>query len=238
MDALLASYNWQAALFVPVVTVLTVVIARFVLLKLPAFAQVKSANHEENRTKYKTKRGYSGRIQSSQKVALVTNLFYFLLVVPFIATFESQPIWDIALDLFLILMIYDLLYYLMHRFLFHGKGYFRRVHAVHHQARSPTSLDSLLLHPMEAFLGIALFVVTTGGYALAAGSISVITLVLGNIVYSQINTFNHVRFAPDYFPFKLLHWISAKHAVHHIDMHKGNYATITLFYDKIFGTLD
>ena len=33
-------------------------------------------------------------------------------------------------------MIYDFLYCLAHRFLFHDKGYFSRVLAVHHQAGS------------------------------------------------------------------------------------------------------
>ena len=41
-----------------------------------------------------------------------------------------------------------------------------------------------------------------------------------------------------YFPFRTLSWITAKHHVHHENMHKGNYATITLFYDKLFGTFD
>ena len=40
------------------------------------------------------------------------------------------------------------------------------------------------------------------------------------------------------FPYRILTWISTKHAVHHENMRKGNYATITLLYDKLFGTLE
>ena len=70
------------------------------------------------------------------------------------------------------------------------------------------------------------------------GPFHLATIVVTFIIYFQINQINHVYFKLDKFPFKTLNWIVAKHHVHHIDMHKGNYATITLFYDKIFGTLD
>lgn len=232
-------YNWQASAVVLVVSILAVAVGKFLLLKIPAFAQTKAYNHDENRSKYKTKRNYPDRIKSSQKVALITNLVFFIGVVPFIATFKPQPLWQALLDIFLILMVYDFFYYLMHRFLFHGKGYFRQVHAVHHQARSPTSLDSLLLHPMEAFLGIALFMVVTATIALLKGeAFHVATLISTVVIYTQINTINHVHTELDRFPYKTLNWITHKHAVHHIDMHKGNYATITLLFDKLFGTLD
>jgi sterol desaturase/sphingolipid hydroxylase (fatty acid hydroxylase superfamily) len=41
---------------------------------------------------------------------------------------------SVLLDAFLVLMIYDFFYYVTHRFLFHGKGHFRGVYAVHHHA--------------------------------------------------------------------------------------------------------
>ncbi|HEY9035486.1 MAG TPA: sterol desaturase family protein [Pseudomonadales bacterium] len=232
-------YDWQASLFVLAVVFATVAAARFVLFRIPAFARTKASNAEANRDKFRNKKGYAGRIKSSQMVSLITNLVFFIAVVPFITTFEAQSVGKVLLDLFIILMVYDFFYYLMHRFLFHGQGYFRRVHAVHHQARNPTSLDALLLHPMEAVLGIVLFMVVTTGLALIAQEpLHVATMIIAVIIYTQINTFNHVHTDLDYFPFRLLNWISHKHAIHHIDMHKGNYATITLLFDKMFGTLD
>lgn len=232
------AYNWQAALVVVAAVVGTVAIGRKLLFRIPAFAETYAHNKAENRKKYKTKRMYPERISSSHKVAAATNGVFFLLILPFITTFEAQPWYMVLLHVFTILMIYDFFYYLMHRFLFHGQGFMRQVHAVHHQARTPTSLDALLLHPMEAFLGIALFIVVTSGLALAFGKFHVITMILTNIIYTQINSFNHVHMELDRQPYKLLNWIAHKHAIHHIDMHKGNYATITLFFDKVFGTLD
>lgn len=242
MDALLAFfevYNLPASLTVLFGSIAVVVLGKKLLLMIPAFAQTKGYNHGENRVKYKTKKGYVEKIKSSQKVALLTNVFLFLAVLPFITTFTMQPIWKIALHVVAILMIYDFFYYLMHRFLFHGPGWFRKVHGVHHKARTVTSLDSLYMHPMEAFLGIALFIVSILGFSLAVGEpLHVITLIITTVIYTQLNTLNHVHVDLPYAPFKLITWISKKHAIHHIDMQRGNYATITLLYDKLFGTLE
>lgn len=235
---ILAAYNWKAALTVVVATVAIVAIARKILFSIPAFAETFAHNKAENRKKYKTKRLYPERISSSHKVAAATNGVFILLVLPFITTFESQPWWEVLLHVFTILMVYDFFYYLTHRFLFHGKGFMRQVHAVHHQARNPTSLDALLLHPLEAFIGIALFITVTVALVPVFGQFHVVTMIITNIIYTQINSFNHVHMELDRQPYKLLNWIAHKHSIHHIDMHKGNYATITLFFDKVFGTLD
>ncbi|HEY9034180.1 MAG TPA: sterol desaturase family protein [Pseudomonadales bacterium] len=231
-------YNWQASLAVLVGVVASIAIGRAVLLRIPAFADAYAHNKAENRNKYKTKRRYPERIKSSHQVALATNLFFVIAVLPFITTFAAHPVWKVLLDIVAILMVYDFFYYLTHRFLFHGKGYFRQVHAVHHQARNPTSLDALLLHPWEAFIGIALFIAVSAGLSLLTGPFHVVTMIITIVIYSQINSFNHVHMELDRFPYKTLNWIAHKHSIHHIDMHKGNYATITLLFDKLFGTLD
>ena len=63
---------------------------------------------------------------------------------------------------------------------------------------------------------------------------------IGFLVWLAASRFGHVRLGDDDSEpeFRTLSWITAKHHVHHENMHKGNYATITLFYDKLFGTLD
>src|SRR5690606_10614773 len=66
----------------------------------------------------------------------------------------------------------------------------------------------------------------------------VATIVVSNFIYIQLNQINHCRIDLNYFPFRTLSWIAMKHDAHHIDMHKGNYSTITLLYDKLFGTLE
>ena len=232
-------YDWQASLATLAIVVATVVIGHFLIFKIPAFKETLAKNKEVNKTKYRNKKKYPHRVKSTQQVSLITNLVFFIAVLPFFATFKAQPLWEILLNSFLILMVYDFFYYLTHRFVFHGQGYFRRVHAVHHQARKPTSIDSMLLNPVEAFIGIALFIVVTAAVSIAMGHpLNIATHVIAIVIYTQINQLNHVHVELDRFPYKTVNWIANKHAIHHIDMHKGNYATITLLFDKMFGTLD
>ena len=202
---------------------------------------VKDFNRAQNRYKLKTRpERYAGRLRSSNRISLATNIVFFVGILPFFVTFESQSIGKMAFDLFLILMVYDFFYYLTHRFLFHGNGYFKKVHGVHHQARTRvSSVDSLLLHPWEVFIGTALFFVVTGALGLIMGTqFHVATVTAATVIYTQINQINHCRIDGEKFPWKILSWIAQSHDAHHINMHKGNYATITLLYDFLFGTLE
>ena len=215
------------------------VLIRFTLFKVSPIKEVHQYNKEENKKKWKAKDIYKLRVKSSEKVSLITNLIFFIAILPFFATFETQSIGKMALGVFLLLMVYDFFYYLMHRFLFHGNGYFKKVHGVHHQARNPTSVDALLLHPMEAFLGIALFAATVVLVGVVMNSqFHVLTLILAASLYTNINQLNHVKMDLKGFPLSVFSWMAHKHSLHHIDMNHGNYATITLLFDKMFGTYE
>ncbi len=234
-------YDGIAALITVGCIIASVVAGQALVFRIPAIARTRAANNADNRDKWRNKADrYHHRVKSSQRIGLAVNLTFFFAVLPFIVSTQAQPLWRILLDVFLILMIYDFFYYLMHRFLFHGQGYFRRVHAVHHQARSRvSSIDSHLLHPWEIFLGIALFYVVTTGMALAAQApFHVATIVITTVIYTQLNQVNHCRIDLDGAPWRTLDWIAMKHDAHHLDMHRGNYATITLLYDWMFGTLE
>jgi sterol desaturase/sphingolipid hydroxylase (fatty acid hydroxylase superfamily) len=100
-------------------------------------------------------------------------------------------------------------------------------------------VDAYLLHPLETIIGIALFYVVTVAISLLVGQpFHVATIVITYVTFTQINQLNHCRIDLPYFPFKTVNWIAIMHDAHHIDMHKGNYATITLLYDWLFGTLE
>ena len=45
------------------------------------------------------------------------------------------------------------------------------------------------------------------------------------------------RYLPD-FPFRAISNVTWIHAAHHVNMSKGNYATLTMIYDWMFGTLE
>lgn len=234
-------YNWLAALVTFVALLAITFIAEFLVFRIPAIAETRRINREENQRKWRELgKKYHDRVKSSQKIGLVINTIFYIAILPFFVTLQSQPVWRVVLDVVAILMLYDLFYYVVHRFLFHGKGYFRRVHAVHHQARSRvTSIDSHLLHPWEIFIGIALYFATIVLLGLLGmAPFQVATIVISNFIYVNLNQINHCRIDLHRFPFRTLNWIAMKHDAHHLDMHKGNYATITLLYDKLFGTLE
>lgn len=234
------SYNWQEALLSIVLVLALTEAGKFLIFKIPALGRTRDTDSEQNQNKMKNKKKYKERISLNQKVGLSISLVFYIAVLPWIVTLEAQPWNKMLLDVFLILMVYDLFYYLMHRFLFHGQGYFRRVHAIHHQARSRvSSADSFLLNPTEITLGVVLFyLVTVSLTSLLGSAFHVTTIVIVIIVYTQINTINHCRIDLKGFPWKTINWIAMKHDAHHLDMHKGNFATITLFYDWLFGTLE
>lgn len=233
------SYQIIPSLVVLAGVISIMVAIRYTLFKIPAIARTHAFNKEENKKKWRAKEIYAQRVKSSERVSLITNLVFFIAILPFFVTWEVQSVGKMLIDIFLLLMIYDFAYYFMHRFLFHGTAYFKKVHGIHHQARSPTSVDSLLLHPLEAFLGVALFMVTTVSLGLIMQEpFHVITLIIAMTAYTQINQLNHVKMNLHNFPFKPFTWIADKHAKHHIDMSHGNYATITLLFDKLFGTYE
>lgn len=230
-------YHWQAALASLVGIILVSKVGKWLVFKHPELARMRELNHEKDREKWQMEK-YPPIVRAGRKVGLYCNLVFFILIVPFCVTLQPQPIWDILLDIFFILMFYDFFYYLAHRFWFHGKGPMRKIHAVHHQARNPTYLDAHYVHPFETFVGMVLF---TGSFPLLApliGPFHVTTIIVTYVIFLQLNQINHCYVNLPYFPFKTLSWITAKHHVHHENMHKGNYATITLFYDKVFGTLN
>lgn len=236
-NSLFEYWNLPLSALTLALIVLITRVGKWVIFKHPALAEMREINRDKDKEKWAEDK-YPPIVRANQKVGTYLNAAFFLLILPFCITLETQPLWQMALDCFVILMVYDFFYYLAHRFWFHGNGPMRQVHAVHHQARKPTYLDAHYVHPKETFVGLGMFILFIGILAVPMGQFHVATIVITYVIYVQINQINHTFVDLPYFPFKTLSWITAKHHVHHINMHKGNYATITLFYDKLFGTLD
>lgn len=70
------------------------------------------------------------------------------------------------------------------------------------------------------------------------GRFHVATIVITWVAFSEINQHNHDLWTADRFPFKYLKTMSVMHHNHHASFTGGNFATISLLYDWIFGTLD
>jgi sterol desaturase/sphingolipid hydroxylase (fatty acid hydroxylase superfamily) len=223
------------------ITIMVIGIALAKLIKTIIHSQPKlSAFKQLNREHDKPKRAlakYPPALKSNQYAETYTYLAVVLLVSPVFASFELLPVWRYFTDILALFLVYDFLYYLTHRFLFHGNAYFRKVHGLHHQARNPSYIDSHYVHPLETFIGLSLLGGSVIIVGVLVGGFNVISLAVGLFIYSQINTLIHTQFDLPEFPFRTATWLVKKHHVHHENMNMGNYSSLLLLYDKMFGTL-
>lgn len=146
----------------------------------------------------------------------------------------EAPLWVYLLEGVTVVLVYDFAYYFAHRFLMHEWKVLRDVHAVHHAAKHPRSVDSFLLHPVETVLGLVLLL----GAILAVGGVHLYTFAPVFAAYTTLNVFNHAGLNIPHFPFKTLGVLAVKHDRHHHSMLSGNYASITPLPDWLFGTLE
>lgn len=240
LSSIAASYNWQLSLLAGAGIVALSLAGRLFRL-IPAFGASHRLN-TETLAKKMEKPAYAANQQWNRKWGAIFVIVVFGAIVPFCLTLESQPWWRPPLDLFVILMVYDFFYYLMHRFLFHDSAFMggplKQFHAVHHRQHNPCRQDSSYIHPLEVACGLGLFVVTVFALSLLMGPFHVVTFVVSWIAFSSINLHNHTLWESDHFPFGYLNYASKMHHNHHAKFTGGNFATITLLFDWLFGTLD
>ena len=219
------------------ITILSRKLGKFI----PAFGRAAQLNKDAYDKKMQRKL-YSDNQKLNRKWGLVDTLVIFFLIIPFCVTVESEPLWKMLLDMFVILMFYDFFYYLTHRFLFHnpnfGKGRLMRVHAIHHQQHNPCRGDSSYIHPLEVAIGLGLYAGSILVLSQLMGQFHVATIVITWVLFSEINNHNHDLWEEDRFPFKYLSYASKMHHNHHARFTGGNFATISLFYDWLFNSYD
>jgi sterol desaturase/sphingolipid hydroxylase (fatty acid hydroxylase superfamily) len=135
-----------------------------------------------------------------------------------------------------ILLVYDFVYYLLHRYPFHQWGALKRVHAVHHTAKNPIALDSLYMHPIENALGLALLWGSVCAVRAAGGPLSPYAFVGMFLVYSILNVVVHAGLDPKSPLMFLFTSFATRHNKHHESMQGKNYASVTPLWDMVFGT--
>ena len=139
---------------------------------------------------------------------------------------------DVTADVFATLLLYDFLYYFMHRYLFHEWKLLRPVHVVHHTNKQPTSFESLYLHPIENAMGLGLLMICT----IIVGPVSLPAFAVILAVYSFLNLVIHSGLSFDRPGLRAVGYMARKHARHHSSMRAGNYASITPLPDLLFDT--
>jgi len=143
-------------------------------------------------------------------------------------------LWRIPLEIVLVILIYDFLYYAVHRFPFHEWKMLRKVHAVHHKTRHPRAVDSMLLHPAETCIGLGAFFACVA----LVGGVHIVSFAVLFLAYTTLNVVNHAGLNFQRFPLRTLGWLAVKHDKHHHTMRQGNYAFLTTIPDTLFGTAE
>ncbi len=128
------------------------------------------------------------------------------------------------------LILYDFLYYFMHRAM-HTKAGMKLIHGVHHKVRYVTAESGSYLHPAETFAGTALFL----GSVVIIGPVSAASFLVANFLFTTINIWVHSNFVLDRPWARLFNFWTRTHDVHHYYC-RNNYSSIFPFWDQMFGT--
>lgn len=216
---------------IPVIT--AVLASSGVCMVLTMLAYAKLPHRRIREEKVRTLVGKAFVARCALNMALSVSLVYGFAILLDKHVFSNAPIplWRGAVQAILILSIYDLLYYLLHRYPFHRWSVLKRVHSVHHRARAPLAVDSLFLHPVENALGLSLLWFCTW----LVGPVHVYAFGACFFVYSWLNIIVHCGVD---LPVPYLGLLARKHHVHHASMRGGNYASLSPLPDILFGTTE
>lgn len=241
IEGFLGTYEWKLSLFTAVAIFATTYLAGKLAMLVPVFRSETTRNQETYRTKMENPR-YAANQRWNMKWSPVFLVVIFGGILPWCLTVAPQPWWRVLADMAIILMFYDFFYYLTHRFLFHDSGFFggplKWMHAVHHRQHNPCRRDSSYIHPLEVAIGLGLYAVSIFVLSRFMGPFHVVSIVVTWVAFSEINLHNHNLWQTDRFPFRYLNYAAEMHHHHHARFTGGNFATITLLFDWMFGTLD
>ena len=156
--------------------------------------------------------------------------------------FYLESLWPVLAAVLAAILIYPLVWYLLHRFVLHGRWLYRsphtaavwkRVHYDHHQ--HPNDL-SVLFGALYTTLP-TIFVVTVslgwliGGPAGAAAALA--TGLLVTCFYEFCHCIQHLAYTPK---FAFLMRMKKLHLAHHYHNEQGNFGITNFLWDRLFAT--
>lgn len=130
-----------------------------------------------------------------------------------------------------ILLVYDFAYYWLHR-LMHTKKGMRWVHGRHHEVHNPTAMESFYLTPTELFAGLGLLLSCTW----LLGPVSIWSFGVVFFIHSTLNITVHSGLLSKRWILWPIDHLTHKHYTHHAGNYDNNYASLTPFWDMLFGT--
>jgi sterol desaturase/sphingolipid hydroxylase (fatty acid hydroxylase superfamily) len=144
---------------------------------------------------------------------------------------EATSVPRTVFEILAILLVYDFAYYWLHR-LMHTTAGMRWVHGRHHEVRNPTAMESFYLTPAELFAGLGLLCAVTW----LLGPVSSYAFAVVFFIHTTLNITVHSGLVSK----NILLWpidvLTQKHYVHHAGSYDNNYASLTPFWDILFGT--
>ena len=150
--------------------------------------------------------------------------------------------WPLVASAAIAVLVYPLAWYLLHRFVLHGKFLFRsrwtarmwkRVHFDHHQ--DPHNLE-VLFGALYTTLPTLIIVTVPVGWVLGGLPAALAGLSAGlftTCVYEFSHCIQHLSYKPKW---KFLRTIKKLHMAHHFHNEQGNYGITNFAWDKLFGT--
>lgn len=236
------NYAWQLSLYTVAALIVAALVTSPLRKMVPAYREAGELNRQM-RDKKMERSGYVQNLSTNRKWAFLFYVIIFAGIMPFCINQSLNAWWRLPVDIFGMLMLYDFFYYLTHRFMFHDYGKWKGpllwVHAVHHRQHKICRADSGYIHPLETAIGLGLITGTMALYGALFGKPDVLAIAITWILYIELNLHNHDGlWQADHFPFKSLKYLSVMHSNHHRRFDAGNFGSITMFYDRLFGTLD
>lgn len=198
------------------------------------------AYHAKRFEPYRISMKDSMKVPSAKRLANIAYIAVLSLVAVFGMTYLVFPyafhdgpvlVWRMALEVVAILLVYDFAYYWLHRFM-HIKKLMRYVHGRHHEVHNPTAMESFYLTPQEMFAGLGLLV----GVTWLLGPVHMYSFAIVFFVHSTLNILVHSGLSSSNILFWPIDFLTYKHYVHHAGNYDNNYASLTPFWDMLFGT--
>jgi len=141
-----------------------------------------------------------------------------------------------------VIAVYPLAWYLLHRFVLHGRLLYRfqataalwkRIHFDHHQ--DPHLLDVLFGAPWTTIPTIAIITLPIGYLigGLGAAATAFAAGIVITCIYEFFHCIQHLNYKPRA---RWIQTMKARHVLHHFHDENGNYGITSYFVDRVFGS--
>lgn len=198
------------------------------------------AYHAKRFEPYRISLKESMKVPSGERLRNIAFISVLSLVAVFGMTFVIYPFtfyqhaitaWRVVYEILGILLVYDFAYYWLHRAM-HHKKLMKYVHAVHHEVHNPTAMESFYLHPIELVAGLALLLACTW----LLGPVHIYSFAVVFFIHTTLNITVHSGVVSKRFWLFPIDHLTKKHYIHHAGNYDNNYASLTPFWDILFGT--